>query len=121
MKKKAQKVIMVAGGAVIGFINGFFGGGGGMICAPLLEKALKKQTKVAHASAIAVILPISIVSAVAYIVGGSFDLGITLKAGVGVIAGGILGALLLKKLNSAVVNLIFAVLMIAAGVKLSFF
>ena len=121
MKKKVQKVVMLVGGAVIGFINGFFGGGGGMICVPLLEKVLKKQTKVAHASAIAVILPISIVSAIVYVVGNNFALGVTLKAGVGVVVGGVLGAVLLKKLNSPLINLIFAGLMIVAGVKLTFF
>ncbi len=121
MNKKAEKAVMIAGGGIIGFINGFFGGGGGMICVPLLQKALKRDTKASHASAIAIILPISVVSAITYIIGGSFDLWVTVKAGVGVIVGGILGALLLKKLNSGIVNVVFSLLMIAAGVKLAFF
>lgn len=121
MNKKAQKTVMIIGGAAIGFINGFFGGGGGMLCVPMLEKLLKRSTKVSHASAIAVILPVSIVSAVTYIIGGSFGLRPTLVAGAGVVIGGAIGALLLKKLNSDVVNIIFSVLMIAAGIKLAFF
>jgi len=121
MNKKVEKTVMIAGGSVIGFINGFFGGGGGMICVPLLQKVLKRQTKISHASAIAIILPISIVSAITYVINGNFELMVTLKAGGGVILGGIVGALLLKKLNSVIINLIFSILMIIAGVKLIFF
>lgn len=112
---------MIAGGLGVGFANGFFGGGGGMLCVPLLDKALKAPTKVAHATAMLIILPISIASAITYVSGGYFDLRLTLIVGGGVVAGGIAGALLLKKLRSGVVAIIFALLMIAAGIKLAFF
>ena len=121
MKGWIKKSVMVAGGLSVGFANGFFGGGGGMLCVPLLDKLLKERTKVAHATAMLIILPISIASAITYVANGYFDLKLTLIVGGGVVAGGIIGALLLKKLNSGVVAIIFAVLMIAAGVKLAFF
>ncbi|MBE5731032.1 MAG: sulfite exporter TauE/SafE family protein [Clostridiales bacterium] len=121
MKKRVRNLIMIAGGLGVGFANGFFGGGGGMLCVPLLDKVLKEQTKVAHATAMLIILPISIASAITYVVSGYFDLRLTLIVGGGVVAGGIAGALLLKKLRSGVVAVIFAVLMIAAGVRLAFF
>ena len=119
MKKWIKKIVMVAGGLFVGFANGFFGGGGGMLCVPLLDKALSEQTKVAHATAMLIILPISIASAITYVASGYFDLKLTLLVGGGVIVGGIVGAMLLKKLNSGVVAIIFAVLMVAAGVKLA--
>lgn len=119
MKKWLKKIVMVVGGLCVGFANGFFGGGGGMLCVPLLDKALKEQTKVAHATAMLIILPISVASAITYVVNGYFDMRLTLIVGGGVIAGGIAGALLLKKLKSEVVAIIFAVLMVAAGVKLA--
>lgn len=121
MKPLIRKSVMILGGIGIGFANGFFGGGGGMLCVPLLDKALKERTKVAHATAMLIILPISIASAVTYVSNGYFDLTLTLSVGGGVIAGGIIGALLLKKLNSGVIAIIFAVLMMAAGIKLAFF
>jgi len=121
MNKKVEKVIMILGGGAIGFINGFFGGGGGMVCVPMLQKLLKRQTKTSHATAIAIILPISIISAITYIVGGNFDMSVTIKTGIGVLAGGVVGACLLKKLNSKLINIIFSLLMIVAGVKLAFF
>ena len=121
MKQWVKKTIMVIGGLGVGFANGFFGGGGGMLCVPLLDKLLKEKTKVAHATAMLIILPISIASAITYVTNGYFDLKLTLIVGGGVIAGGIAGALLLKKLKSGVVSIIFAVLMMAAGIKLAFF
>lgn len=121
MKKYVKNSIMVLGGIGVGFANGFFGGGGGMLCVPLLDKALKEQTKVSHATAMLIILPISVASAITYVANGYFDWKMTLIVGGGVIAGGIAGALLLKKLRSGVIGIIFAVLMVAAGVRLAFF
>lgn len=121
MKKGVKNAIMIAGGLTVGFANGFFGGGGGMLCVPLLDKALGEKTKISHATAMLIILPISIASAVTYVVNGYFDLRITLFTGIGVIVGGIIGALLLKKLDSGVVGIIFALLMVAAGIKQAFF
>ncbi len=121
MKKGTKKAFMILGGIGVGFINGFFGGGGGMLCVPLLNKVLGEKTKPSHATAMLIILPISIASAVTYVSSGYFDLKLTLIVGGGVIAGGIAGALLLKKLNSSVISIVFALLMIAAGIKLAFF
>ena len=68
-----QKVLVVISSAAVGFVNGFFGGGGGMLLVPLLEKVLKCPVKKSHATAIAVILPISIASAITYIISGYFQ------------------------------------------------
>ena len=121
MKKNTKRILSAAFGLAIGFINGFFGGGGGMICVPFLEKVLKKPTKVSHATAILIILPISVVSAAVYIFAGKFQWQTGLPAGGGVIAGGVLGAFLLSKMGNVVIRMIFAVVMVAAGCKLLFF
>ncbi len=105
-------------GIFVGFFNGFFGGGGGMIVVPLLIFALGLQEKEAHATAILTILPISLVSAIVYIVKGNVDyssLGLTT---IGFILGGVVGAFLLKKLNNKVIRIIFSLLMIVAGIKI---
>ena len=121
--KDKEKFYMALAGAGVGLINGFFGGGGGMVVLPVLTMLFKYEQKNAHATAIAVILPISVVSAIAYLLGGVekiFTLD-TLFVSVGVMAGGLLGALLLKKINNAWLSKIFAVVMLVAGVKLAFF
>ena len=98
-------------------ISGFFGGGGGMLCVPLLQfRGL--DVKRAHATALIVILPLCIVSAAIYIANGYFDANAVMCAIIGVSIGGAAGALALDKLNGTAIGVIFAALMIAIGIKL---
>lgn len=113
-----KKLILVLCGAIIGFINGFFGGGGGMICVPLLENVLQMPNKYSHATAIVVIFPISFVSAIIYLLSGNLDGLSFVTVGLGVVAGGILGAFLLKFLPSKVLRIIFAIVMLVGGIRL---
>lgn len=119
MKKTVKKIIETAGGALVGFVNGFFGGGGGMLLVPLLEKGLKVKTKRAHATAILLILPMCVASAATYIAGGSMDWQGLGYVSIGVVAGGIAGALLLKKISPTIVGIIFSLLMLGVGLKLA--
>ncbi len=120
-KNVKEKFFLVLAGTLTGLCNGLFGGGGGMITVPVLTMLCGYEPKKAHATAIAVILPVSIISAIIYVIKGYFKLKLTIAVGVGVIAGGILGAVLLKKFSNSVITKIFAVLMLVAGVKLLFF
>ena len=121
MDKKFKNALLVSFGLLTGFANGFFGGGGGMICVPLLIYAAKEPVKKAHATALLIILPISIASAILYFSFGSLDLLVLLKSGTGVLAGGILGAFLLDKMSNDIIKMIFTVIMLIAGAKLLFF
>ena len=56
-------------GGIIGFLNGLLGAGGGMVAVPVLKKEM--DTKQAHATSIAVIIPMSIFSAASYLLKGS--------------------------------------------------
>lgn len=119
--KKSQigkKIMLLLLGGMIGFINGFFGGGGGMICVPTLEKALKLDNKRAHATAIAVIFPLSLISCAIYIFKGSIQSLPLLTVGLGVLAGGIAGSISLKYIPSRVLRIIFAIIMFVGGVRL---
>ena len=66
---KKKGVLTAGAGLAIGIINGLLGAGGGMIAVPLLQK-LGLDRKQAHANAVAVILPITVLSAVLYLVNG---------------------------------------------------
>lgn len=124
MKSKKTKtfkiVVSIVGGLIVGFINGFFGGGGGMIVVPLLVFLLGLEEKKAHATAIFVILPLSITSSIIYITQGSFKLLNLSMVTIGVISGGILGSIFLKKINNKVLRIIFAAIVFIAGVKMMF-
>ncbi len=112
-------LLSLFGGAAVGAVNGLFGGGGGMIAVPVL-KAAKKSTHQAHATAIAVIFPASLVSAVVYLLHGLVPMDIFLPAACGVLLGGMFGARLLPRLPVRIVTLIFAAFMLAAGVRMLF-
>ena len=53
-------------GALAGFINGFFGAGGGMVLVPLLLWLVRLEDKAAFSSAVAVILPLCAISIAVY-------------------------------------------------------
>lgn len=105
------------GSVAVGIISGFFGGGGGMLCVPLLQFC-GLDAKRAHATALLVILPLCIVSAAIYISNGYYDATAVLCACIGVTVGGAVGAIALDKLNGTTVSIIFALLMIAIGLKM---
>ena len=113
-----KKLLLSICGALIGFVNGFFGGGGGMICVPLLEKVLNLKNKFAHATALVVIFPLSFVSAVVYFLSGNLQTIPFLTVGSGVILGGILGSFLLKFLPAKAIRIIFVFVMLAGGIRL---
>ncbi len=116
--KNKKNILIVFCGTVIGFINGFFGGGGGMVCVPMFEKFLKLKNKEAHATTLCVILPLCIVSSFIYIYKNSLDFIELMLVTGGAIIGGIIGAFLLKKLNSKWIRAIFAIVMLVAGIKM---
>ena len=121
--KNSKKTVLfsILTGAFAGLINGLFGGGGGMVVVPMLSTLLKYQSKKAHATAILIILPLSIVSGILYLTFGKFESSIGIPVVIGVIVGGIIGALLLSKISSKWVRLIFVLAMAGAGVKMLFF
>lgn len=89
-----------------------------MICVPILENCLHIDNKKAHATAIAVIVPLSLISSGIYIFKTNIDCIQILWVGIGTCLGGFLGAILLKKINSKILRFIFAIIMLAAGIKM---
>jgi hypothetical protein len=116
---KGQKRKLIACGCALGAANALFGGGGGMLAVPLLEKS-GYSTNRAHATAILVILPVSALSFFLYALRGSFDLSVLIPTSLGVAAGGAIGAKLLGKLPSKSIQIIFAILQAFAGAWLIF-
>lgn len=115
---KKQIFLLILSGAVIGFLNGFFGGGGGMVCVPILQRVLSLSSKESHATAIAVIFPLSYISASVYVFNRVIESVPFLTIVLGVVVGGILGAYVLKFMPPKAVRIIFALLMLAGGVRL---
>ena len=117
-KKVFSSIIL---GVFIGFINGFFGGGGGMVVVPALTKFFNLDQKKAHATSIAIILPITVISAGIYLFSSKMQWGNISAVSIGVTAGGLIGALALKKVNNKFLEYLFEGVMLFAGVKILFF
>ena len=115
MKKVFKKTVLLFG-ALIGVINGFFGGGGGMVVVPLLNKLFGLEQKKAQATALFVILPISLVSTIVYLSHSSVAFASGWPVILGIVGGGVVGATLLNKLNNNVVKGIFIFFMLIGGV-----
>lgn len=105
-------------GGIIGFVNGFWGGGGGMICVPMLTNIIKLPEKNAHATTLLIMLPLSIASLVVYYLSGNIDFPNAIKISIGFVLGGVLGAVLLKKISNVWLGIIFSIIIIAGGIKL---
>lgn len=113
-----EACVLIVCGAIIGFLNGFFGGGGGMICVPLLENVLHLESKYSHATAIVIIFPISFISAIIYLLSGTLETIPLVTVGAGVVLGGIIGSFVLKVLPPKALRVIFALIMLAGGIRL---
>ena len=98
--KKRNKYLA---GFLIGLINSLIGACGGIITVAALKKDGMEQNE-AHANAIAVILPLSIISTVFYVINGYAgirDALIFLPAG---IAGAVAGGILLPKIPQKILR-----------------
>lgn len=116
VKQRAKGILC---GTLVGGANSLFGGGGGMIAVPLLVKTGLDEKR-AHATAILVILPVSLLSFILYTLRGFYDPQVLIPTAIGVAFGGFFGAKLLGKLPVKAVNLVFAALQAAAGLFLFF-
>ena len=118
---KTKTIFAIIGGVLAGLVNGLFGGGGGMIIVPLLTLILGYEAKHAHATAILIILPLSLLSGLLYAYFGNLNGSIAFPVSIGVTLGGITGALILSKLSSKWLTIIFSAVMVVAGFKMMLF
>lgn len=114
--------VLVAGGIAAGFVNGLLGTGGGIILIFLLSKLLGNSsdfdTKDIFATVVAIILPMSFVSALCYTAGQSVTFSDAVPYIIPGIIGGILGGILLDIINTNALKKLFAIMVIYAGVRM---
>jgi uncharacterized membrane protein YfcA len=106
-------------GFLIGTVNILLGAGGGMLTVPLYRRMDMSQ-KQAQINAVATILPITIVSAIIYLKNGDVKLTDTYIYLIPGLIGSIMGTFLIKKLSNNILNVIFSLFMIWAGLRLLF-
>lgn len=117
MKANKKAILPSVAGVAIGFVNSFLGAGGGTIAVPLLKKTGLSQ-KEAHINAVAVILPVTVVSAGYYILKGSVSVSDAFPYIPSGILGAVIGSFIMKKISPLFLKRIFGAFMIYAGIRL---
>ena len=105
-------------GLAAGFVNGFFGAGGGMVLVPLLIWLVGLPDKLAFSSAISIILPLCVVSLVIYGQHDMLPLSDALPYLLGGAGGGVLAGLWFQKVPAKWLHLALGALILLGGVRL---
>jgi uncharacterized membrane protein YfcA len=106
----------VAGGAA-GLINGFFGGGGGLVFLPLMSRDQTLSRRQLFATCIGVILPVCVVSATVYFFRADLSILTALPYLLGGLIGGLIGGFSYEKVPVKLLKWLFAGFLFYAGVK----
>lgn len=114
---KKRKIGMVAAGMLVGIVNALFGAGGGIVAVPVLQK-YGLHRKESHANAVAVILPISILSAGIYLFKGHVEISQAMPYIPSGIAGSLIGTYCLRKISVVWLKRIFGAFIVYAGIRL---
>ena len=107
-------------GLVAGIVNGFFATGGGMILVPAFVYLLNLDSKKARGTSVVCILPMVMTSSIFYYKNNYIDWKISLLCAVGGIAGGYVGAKILKKLPEKVLKITFSMFLMYVSYNMIF-
>lgn len=117
MKIRRKEVLCAAWGMAIGLINSLFGAGGGLVAVRALTQTGLSQ-KQAHANAVGVILPITLLSAGLYWATGRVNPSAVLPYLPAGMIGSACGTILLKKIASHWLRGIFGIFCLWAALRL---
>lgn len=118
---KDSSLLLIVGGILAGFINGLLGAGGGIIIVFVLSRVLRESdSRDIFANALCVMLPLSAVSCAIYVANGSTSFEGFSAFILPAILGGLLGGLLLCKINTFFLKKLFAALVAISGFLLLF-
>lgn len=106
-------------GISAGFLNGLFGTGGGLVVIPILEKIGIKPKK-AHATSIAIILPLSIISGAIYLINFSNQLYKFLFYIPFGLIGAYFGCKVLNIISTSKLQKIFGIIIIISAIRMFF-
>jgi uncharacterized membrane protein YfcA len=110
-----------ATGAIGGFVSGLTGIGGGTVMVPLLTGFLRIPQHRAHATSLVIVIFAAGAALVLYISRGDVDWAMAAAVAVGGIIGGQIGARAMHRVPELKLRAIFALFLLAVGVRLLVF
>ncbi len=111
-----KNIFAVIGGLLVGFINGLLGAGGGIILVPLME-LLGVKGKKSHATTLAAIVPLSIISYCIYLYNGRVSLSAPLPYLLPGAIGAMIAGVIMVGIDIKWLKLIFGALLIWGGIQ----
>ena len=111
-------LLCILAGALAGAANGIFGAGGGLVLVPFFIRVLSMDETDALPTSIAVILPLSFVSALTYHIRIEFQT--LLPFFVGGLAGGLVGGLIFRYVSTHLLRQILGIFILYSGLRAIF-
>ena len=122
MENSVKRILFfIIGGFAAGLANGLLGAGGGIIAVYVLSSQLRSKngdTRDIFANALAVMLPLSLISIGSYVHRGNISLFESFKYLIPAIAGGFTGGILLGKSNPLFLRIAFSLITAYSGISL---
>ena len=119
---KKRSMLFALAGILSGIVNGLLGTGGGILTVLFLSKIYAKASSYSTKDIFAITLCSSVIMSMAsllfYLSSGCFSVSDSALYMLAAVPGGVLGAILLEKLSSKTMKLIFALLVVWAGISM---
>ena len=119
---KKRSMLFALAGILSGIVNGLLGSGGGILTVLFLSKIYAKDSSYSTKDIFAITLCSSVIMSMAsllfYLSSGCFSVSDSALYMLAAVPGGVLGAILLEKLSSKTMKLIFALLVVWAGISM---
>ncbi len=119
---KKRSMLFALAGILSGIVNGLLGTGGGILTVLFLSKIYAKDSSYSTKDIFAITLCSSVIMSLAsllfYLSSGCFSISDSALYMLAAVPGGVLGAILLDKLSSKTMKLIFALLVVWAGISM---
>lgn len=115
--KTHPSVLLCGAGVLGGFVNGLLGAGGGIVIVFLISSLTHGALdgKDVFANALAVMLPVSIVSLISYSLSGNVGTADTVIFAFPALLGGLLGAFLLERIRTSFLKKLFTAIVLWSG------
>lgn len=117
---RSRWTLMVVLGMTTGFMSGLFGIGGGILMVPGLLFIAKFDSRRAHATSLAAMLPMAVSGLVTYVVNDTVDWPVVGLLSLGSVFGAFVGTSLLTRLSRRALAIAFAVPLLIAAIRLLF-